>query len=215
LATRDVRRQSGCGCSERGNSPSLSLPLQLSPFQVIMAAAFAAYSAEEARANITSGELWDVTRVYPSVNPAAGAAGGGLVLHAKHGPSKIEVSGIPMTDACRDSMGVFIGILVGHIPEMDRVNLKAQYPTMLWLTALDMVELIRVFLFSADRDAEMLFYSKICSKIRWPACAEEVRTSIGRDHSHLRRLMNQVLSPVTAGKVMAPGYGSGRRWPRC
>ena len=78
-----------------------------------------------------------MSRIYKTVGSSE------LLINAKHGPTMMEVPGIPATQEVLASFGLWFAVITGALPLLDRTTLRAAEPDRLWLTWPELIEELR------------------------------------------------------------------------
>ena len=154
---------------------------------------FADVSLDQQRLQLTSTELWAVTKAMGDQESEA------VLLTAEHGPTGTEGSGLRMTTEMEHSLALYLGRIFGTLGEVDRSRLASKCPGVSWDTFAEVLSDVSTFLGTCTRKEEM---ADVVTQHRWPKAQDELRIAFEKDPSSFRRLLNQTTNPVCAGRLM-------------
>ena len=155
---------------------------------------FRTLSADAQRAALRVEDIWTVNKVY--------FVGSNIMCSVVHGPSKVEVVGVPLCEGVLGSFALHLSVLRGHVNAAERAILRQAAPTKHWRTVPESADIYRRLIQTDVEDEELIFLSKFLEGVKWPDGAAFMRSALAGDQQALRRWLNQdgvPTSKVTCG----------------
>ena len=155
---------------------------------------FRTLSADAQRAALRVEDIWTVNKVY--------FVGSNIMCSVVHGPSKVEVVGVPLCEGVLGSFALHLSVLRGHVNAAERAILRQAAPTKHWRTVPESADIYRRLIQTDVEDEELIFLSKFLEGVKWPDGAAFMRSALASDQQALRRWLNQdgvPTSKVTCG----------------
>ena len=143
---------------------------------------FRALSSQRQRETIQPKDIWTVSKVYKKE--------GSLLCNCTHGPTKVDVTEVAVTNAVASSFGLWLSVLRGVVKPLMLAQLRDRFPRYLWSSLPQLAKALRTFLASATPDAELLFCSSIAEHMLWEPAESEFRDTVEHDHAAFKLIFS-------------------------
>ena len=131
--------------------------------------------------------MWVVSKVYKQQ--------GALLCNCMYGPSKTDVTAVPVTDAIVRSFGWWFSVLRATIMPLMLALVKEKFGAYLWMSLAQLTDAIRSHVQAVTPDDEMRFCSQMAEHMASKPAQQEFRDSVEADPDTLREVLSQRRPP--------------------
>ena len=112
------------------------------------------------------------------------------------------MASVIMTDHMSHSQPMFVARPSGTLGRTGRTMVASKVLGVSWATSAEVCEEVASSLGAYSETEEVGLLADILMPHRWPKGHDELKAEFDKDVTHLRRLLNQSVQPVTSGRTM-------------